>query len=189
MKTKFKVVVYFIIYWLFNAFLEYPTYAQIQETSLERFKIRSTDCVFEAVHSSDVPQCIKNHRILSGSCTLQPVLAQLFPDVDIALLTNNFVAPSKLFPSDVSGNGCTEQSESGTLTIKTKQREPFDVVPSYMTLASEADVQLSWKFKEPGMQNLKVYIAGTTSIGKCYLHKIAQYSFHKRVCCLSLQDG
>ena len=133
---------------------------------LKKFNIENSDCHFEM----PLEGC-PNLYGARGTCTLSTVLSQLFPDVDIADSTNNFIVPAKYQVARIESYSCQRGSKNGIVTFVADSVESVELVPQKLTLGAETSLKLSWNilhdFKP---EKLGVELDGLTSIGEVTLN-------------------
>ena len=99
-------------------------------------------------------------------CTLSRVLSQLFPDVDIAESTNNFIVPAKYQVARIESYSCQQGPRNNFVTFVARSAESVELVPQKLTLSASTRLKLSWKVMERFQpEKIEVKLIGYTSVG------------------------
>ena len=128
----------------------------------ENFKISSSECSFEK-KKGDCPVKYKSQ----GTCNLNSVLSQLFPDVNIEDSTNKFIVPAKFQVARIDIFACGGNPKTGMVRFIAKSVESVELVPQKLTLGVDTRLSLSWNAMQKYQpEKLEVRLKGFTSIGK-----------------------
>lgn len=147
------------------SFLDFPNFQEILAGRPANFKISNSECSFKK--NSD--GCPTRYKASTDSCTFSTVIAQLFPDVDIAASTNNFIVPAKFQVKKIESFGCPGNNKNGLVTFVMKSVESVELVTQQLTLGSETSVRISWNVLQQFQpERLSVQLKGFTSIGEYY---------------------
>ena len=146
-------------------FPDSPTFQEIKSSKPVSFKIAGTDCSFRKTGND----CPMSYRA-KGSCNLNTVSSQLFPDVNLEEGTDGFISPAKFEVRRIDIFACQGNQKDGVVSFFAKSVESVELAPQQLTLGANTRVVISWNaLGQFDPQKLEVKLKGFTSVGKCSL--------------------
>ncbi len=107
-----------------------------------------------------------------GGCPFHAVLTQLFPNVQLNTITNEFM-PAEKFSIDQFSYGSCSNGDNCKKDVKFELtgKESLEIRPQYFTLVSYSKATVSWTYNHaPTFQNVLLTYQGHSSLGKLHYY-------------------